>query len=241
MSSSYVRYHPIYLDLNGRPVLLVGGGNVAMEKLHSLLPSGARITVVAPEAAPEIHAWHAEGRLIYVAKRFEESDVDEAFMVIAATADPEVNAHVFQTGNAKHRLSNSVDDPVNCNFIMAAITAQGPMQVAISSAGCSPALAQRLRNRIAREILTPEVGALGEFLGSWRGRVKPALPTYKQRQGFWEKVIDSDIPEILAEEGRDAADEAMAAALAWAAQNLPCLTCGHGCALFECACQEQAA
>ncbi len=202
----YVNYHPVYLDLKGRTILIVGGGNVALEKLESLLYTQAIITVVAPEVKEEVRDWHAEGRLNWIQKRFEISDVDEAYMVIAATDDPAVNRLVFQTGNKLLRLSNSVDDPVNCNFIMAAITRHGPMQVAISSAGCSPAIAQRVRNRIAAEILTKDVGDLAEYLGDWRSEVKKTLPSYKIRQSFWEGVIDSNIPAVLRQEGREAAD-----------------------------------
>jgi uroporphyrin-III C-methyltransferase/precorrin-2 dehydrogenase/sirohydrochlorin ferrochelatase len=203
---SYVHYHPVFLALEGRSILIVGGGNVAIEKLESLLPTGARITVVSPDARPEIRQWHDDGKLEWIQRQFEDSDVEPAFMVVAATDDPELNARVFRTGDSKLRLTNSVDDPINCNFIMAAITRHGPMQVAISSAGCSPALAQRVRNRIAAEILTEELGGLAEFLGERRTEVKQALPTYKARQAFWEGVIDSEIPNILREHGPVAAE-----------------------------------
>jgi uroporphyrin-III C-methyltransferase/precorrin-2 dehydrogenase/sirohydrochlorin ferrochelatase len=209
----YPSYHPVYLDLNDRPVLIVGGGSVALEKLESLKDSGASITVVSPHALAEIQLWHLEGRLKWVPREFEESDVEPAFMVIAATDDPELNARVYDCGNRRQKLSNSVDDPANCNFIMSAITRRGPMQVAVSSAGTSPALAQRVRNRIAEEILTKELGQLAEFLGEWRPRVKQAFAHYRERQAFWESVIDSDIPDILTHQGRSAADEAMERAL----------------------------
>jgi siroheme synthase-like protein len=236
MDFSYVKYHPVYLDLRDRPVLIVGGGFVALEKLNSLLPSGARITVVSPDVRAEVAAWIADGTITWIPRRFEEADVEAYFMVIAATNDPLVNALVFQTGNAKNRLSNSVDDPVNCNFIMAAMTGQGPMQVAVSSAGCSPALAQRIRRRIAEEIVTPEVGRLGEYLGSWRGRIKESLPNYRARQGFWEKVLDSSVPTLLETQGREAADGEMERALTWGQANVKCLECRVPHPFFGCGC-----
>lgn len=217
----YVNYHPVYLDLNGRRILIVGGGAIALEKLESLLPlSGARIDVVSPEARKEIRQWHAEGRLNWIQRDFRVEDVAPYFMVIAATDDPELNHLVFKTGNDQNKLSNSVDDPVNCNFIMAALVRQGPMQVAVSSAGASPALAQRVRNRIKSEILGEDLGRLGEFLGDRRPLVKSRLPGYKIRQAFWEGVIDSDVPTLLRDQGEPAAhdrflamlDEACAAA-----------------------------
>jgi uroporphyrin-III C-methyltransferase/precorrin-2 dehydrogenase/sirohydrochlorin ferrochelatase len=206
---AFVNYHPVYLALEGKPVLIVGAGPVGLEKLESLLPTGARITVIAPEAREEIQAWHREGRITYLARTFKDEDIHGFFMVVAATNFPAVNHRVFELGNALNVLSNSADDPDNCNFIMAAITRQGPMQAAVSSAGCSPALAQRVRRKIANDLLTPEVGELCDFLGSWRPRVKECLEGFKVKQAFWESVLDSDIPKILEQSGRHAANEAM--------------------------------
>ena len=201
----FTNYHPVCLDLNGRRVLIVGGGAIALEKLESLLPfSGAVVDVVSPEARREIREWHAEGKLRWLQRDFAVEDVAPYFMVIAATDDPELNGLVYSTGNAQNKLSNSVDDPVNCNFIMAALVRRGPMQVAVSSAGASPALAQRVRNRVRSEILTEELGILGEFLGDRRPLVKSRLPGYKIRQAFWEGVIDSDLPTLLARDPQKA-------------------------------------
>jgi siroheme synthase-like protein len=133
-----------------------------------------------------------------------------------------------------------VDDPVNCNFIMAAMTGHGPMQVAVSSAGCSPALAQRIRNRIAEDLVTPEVGRLGAYLGAWRTRIKGELPSYRARQGFWEKVIDSAVPGLLAEDDA-AADAEMERVLAWSQRNVPCLECRVPAPFFGCACGRELA
>lgn len=202
----YVNYHPVFLNLNDRRVLIVGGGFAAVEKLESLLPeSGARIDVISPEARPEIQQWHAEGKLNWIPREFVPDDVRESFLVIAATNDPELNKLVFETGNAANRLSNSVDDPENCNFIMAALIRRGPLQVAVSSAGASPALAQRVRNRVKSEILTDELGKLCEFVGDRRERVKAALTGFKVKQAFWEGVLESDLPRILLEDGEEAA------------------------------------
>jgi uroporphyrin-III C-methyltransferase/precorrin-2 dehydrogenase/sirohydrochlorin ferrochelatase len=194
----YVDYHPVCLDLNGRRVLIVGGGAIALEKLESLLPfSGALITVVSPEARKEIRRWHEEGRLVWEARDFRVEDVEPFFVAIAATDDPALNRLVYETADARNRLANSVDDPANCNFIMAALVRRGPMQVAVSSAGTSPALAQRVRDRVRSEVLSEALGNLGEFLGDRRPLVKSRLPGYKVRQAFWEGVIDSELPGLL--------------------------------------------
>lgn len=204
----YVNYHPVCLDLNGRRVLIVGGGAIALEKLESLLPfSGAAIDIVSPEARREIRAWHEEGKLNWIRREFDVEDVAPYFMVIAATDDPVLNRLVYVTGNDANKLSNSVDDPINCNFIMAALVRRGPMQVAVSSAGASPALAQRVRNRVRSEILSEAVGELCEFLGDRRPVVKARMAQgYRARQAFWERVIDSELPKTLLNEGVERAD-----------------------------------
>jgi siroheme synthase-like protein len=171
------------------------------------LPTGAAIRVIALEAGEEVRRLDFEGRIDWKQRRFEDSDAEDAFMVIAATSDQVINRQVFEAGNRRNRLSNSVDDPDNCNFIMAAITKQGPMQVAVSSAGCSPALAQRVRKRIENEVLDSAVGELAVFLGARRQFVKESLKTYQERQHFWETVIDSDVPKLLRSDGVSAAHE----------------------------------
>ncbi|MDR3692783.1 MAG: siroheme synthase CysG [Fimbriimonas sp.] len=203
---SYSNYHPVYLALSGRLIVIVGGGSVAVEKLESLLPTGASISVVAPEVCDKILHWYADGQIAWHKRPFQDSDIDGAFMVIAGTDDADLNARIYDLGDAAGKLTNSVDDPDHCNFIMAAIARSGPMQVAVSSAGCSPALAQRVRNRIQSEILTDDLGNLAEYLGDRRAAVKAALPTYRARKTFWEKAIDSDLPKILATEGTAFAD-----------------------------------
>ncbi|WP_395143840.1 bifunctional precorrin-2 dehydrogenase/sirohydrochlorin ferrochelatase [Armatimonas sp.] len=191
-------YQPVYLDLRGKQVVVIGGGFVAGEKLSVLFASGAKIRVVSPELSEELQHWHAEGRFEWWQKCWEPTDQTDAFVAIGATNDKAINRAVFAEADTNGRLGNSVDDPKFCNFILSAVARSGPMQVAISSAGCSPALAQRVRERIAQEILTPELGELASFLGAWRPAVKSALPTYQDRQRFWEAVLDSEIPALIA-------------------------------------------
>ena len=191
-------YQPVYLDLRDKRVVVIGGGYVAGEKLSVLFESGAKLRVVSPELSEELQHWHAEGRFEWWQKIWEPSDQADAFVAIGATNDKAINRAVFAEADTNGRLGNSVDDPKFCNFILSAVAKSGPMQVAISSAGCSPALAQRVRKRIVDEILTPELGELAEYLGSWRPRVKVALPTFEAKQKFWEAVLDSEIPGLLA-------------------------------------------
>ena len=206
---SYTTYHPVFLNLNGRHVVVVGGGNIALEKMRSLLGSGAVLTVISPSLNPELGALHDNGAFQWIAREFMDKDVSTAFLSIGATDDVAVNRRVFECAERLGRLGNSVDDPEFCNFIMAAIAKAGPLQVAISSAGCSPALAQQLRDRIKNELLTEQAGVLAEFLGDWRPAVKSKLSGFSEKKQFWETVLRSEVPALLSEDRIDEANQAM--------------------------------
>ncbi len=156
---------PIFLKLHGRPALLVGAGNVALEKIGSLLKTGVRLRVVAPTANPEVRELSAAGRLEWVQREFTASDLDGNFIVIAATDNPEVNAAVYRGALERNIPCNSVDDIPNCDFFFGSIVRRGDLQIAISTAGESPALAQRLRREIDEQLpqdLGPWLSELGE-------------------------------------------------------------------------------
>ncbi|MBS1703613.1 MAG: bifunctional precorrin-2 dehydrogenase/sirohydrochlorin ferrochelatase [Armatimonadetes bacterium] len=206
---SYPTYHSVFLHLEGRSCLVVGGGPIAVEKITGLKDAGARVTVIAPQALDTISDWHEADEVEWLAREFVPEDVLPFFLVIGATDDMEVNREVYEAGNRLNRLANAVDDPDYCNFIMAAMVRRGPVQVAVSSSGCSPALAQKIRNRIANEILEPETGLLAEFLGSWRPAVKDRLAGYGVRKSFWEDVLASAVPGFIADGNALAADAEM--------------------------------
>ena len=157
---------PIFLKLQDRPCLVVGAGNVALEKIHSLLKTGASIKVIAPQARPEVLTLAREGRLEYIQRPFAAADLDNVFIVIAATDVPEVNAAVYRAALDRNVICNSVDDIPNCDFYFGSIVSRGDLQIAISTAGESPALAQRLRREIDEQLpqdLGPWLAALGEL------------------------------------------------------------------------------
>lgn len=206
---SYVNYHAVFLNLSNRRCLVVGGGPMAVEKIHGLLEADALITVIAQKVDPRIGAWAGEGKIEWLSREFSEEDVEPYFLAFGATEDLEINQFVSKAAMKRNRLANAVDDPEYCNFILAAMAKQGPVQVAVSTAGCSPALAQRVRNRIASEVLERGIGELAEFLGHWRPAVKESIEGYPQRKAFWERVLASDIPQILETEGWDTACAAM--------------------------------
>lgn len=161
---------PLFLKLEGRPCLVVGAGSVAEGKIQSLLDAGADVHVVAPEANTSIRGWAANGSLFWAQKGFEAADLDDVFLVIAATSSAEVNAGVFHEARRRGILCNSVDDPEHCDFYYPAVVRRGDLQIAISTAGLSPALAQRLRRELEVQF-GPEYSSWLQDLGSERQRL----------------------------------------------------------------------
>lgn len=150
---------PIFLKLDSRLCVVVGGGTIAAGKIGSLLVAGAMVLVVAPEAVAEIKQWEQEGKLRWRRGEFVADDVAGAFLVVAATGTPEVNQAVYRECVARGILCNAVDDPPHCDFYFPSVVRRGDLQIAISTAGQSPAFAQRLRREID--------GQLPEDLGEW--------------------------------------------------------------------------
>jgi len=158
---------PMFVKLTGRKCVVVGGGRVAEGKVEGLLASGATVVIVAPEVTEKIAGWSREHRLTWQARRFEPSDLDGAFLVIAATGADAVNESVFRQAEARGILCNAVDEPERCHFYYPAIVRRGALQIAISTAGLSPALARRLRQEL-EEQFGPEYEHWLEELGMLR-------------------------------------------------------------------------
>lgn len=180
---------PIFLKLEGRPGLLVGAGNVALEKIGSLLATGVRLRVIAPEANQEICQLADEGRLEWVERRFDPSDLDGNFVVIAATDDPEVNATVYRESVRRGILVNSVDDPPHCDFYFGSVVRRGDLQIAISTAGESPAVAQRIRREIDDQ-LSSDIGPWLTELGQLRREILATLPAGDERKALLHKLAE---------------------------------------------------
>ena len=192
------RHFPIYLDLRGKRCLVVGGGATALSKIEALLETGAQVAVVAPRVGRKIRALHRAARIDWLPRRFEPRDAEGAFLVVSTLANREENQAIFDVVDARNRLVNVHDDAPRCNFIYPAVARSGPVQVAVSTAGKSPAVAQRIRNRIDEEILGQGVGDLVAFIGSRRAEVRRTISSFESRVRFWRELLDSDFPEILA-------------------------------------------
>jgi len=184
-------YLPIFCQLDNKPVLLVGGGEVAERKARLLLDAGAHLTVVAPELDPELAELAANGSIEWLAGEFASEQLAGKWLVVAATDRREVNALVYQSANRARIFANVVDDPKRSSFIMPSIIDRSPLMVAISSGGKAPVLARLLREKL--EALLPQhLGAVATFAGSLRERVKARFASMGERRRFWERLLGAD-------------------------------------------------
>ena len=197
---------PLYiacLRLSGRNCLVVGGGEIGLEKVEGLLACDADVTLIAPDAVPELEELGAEGSIDWEPRVFGEADLDGKFMAIAATNDTDVNISVYEAAERRAMLVNVVDVPPLCNFILPAIVRSGPLAIAISTAGASPALAKRMKREIAETFGEP-YARLAIMLNDARGWAKATLPSYQDRKEFFEGIVNGEPdPVELVREGRE--------------------------------------
>lgn len=190
------------LKLDGRRSLVVGAGSVGLEKIEGLLACNGDVTVIAPTATPEVEELASDGTIEWQRRTYETADLEGAFMVIAATDDTDVNIAVFEDAERRGMLVNVVDVPPLCNFILPAITRSGPIAIAISTAGASPALAKRMKREIAEQF-GERYAELAVVLNDHRGWAKATLPTYNDRRDFFESIVNGEPDPIeLLRDGR---------------------------------------
>jgi len=186
-----MRYFPLFADLRGRRVLVVGGGEVAERKARLLVEAGAEVQVVAPELTPWL-ASREGGSVTWIATQFDASQLAGAALVVAATNDAAVNALVSVAARAANIFANVVDDAERSTVIVPAIVDRSPLVIAISSGGVAPVLARLVRERI--EVLVDgSFGALAVILERWRSRIKAALPDISRRRRFYESLVRGDV------------------------------------------------
>jgi precorrin-2 dehydrogenase / sirohydrochlorin ferrochelatase len=180
------------LKLSGRRCVVVGGGDVGLEKVEGVLACGGDVTLIAPDAVEPLRELAAERSIRWEQRDYAgPADIEGVFMVIAATSDTETNIRVYEDAERRAMLVNVVDVPPLCNFILPAILRTGPLAIAISTAGASPALAKRIRDEIADEYGEP-YARLAVLLNEVRGWAKGTLPTYQDRKAFFESIVNGD-------------------------------------------------
>mgnify|MGYP003387422948 FL=1 len=204
---------PIFLNIKRKKCVVVGGGEVAFRKASLLLRAGADLNIVAPVLSDELHKLCLDRDCTITIREFEEADINNAILVVAATEDLKINERVSVIASKLNIPVNVVDQPHLCSFIMPSIVDRSPIVVAISSGGSSPILTRKLKE-LNESMIPGRIDKLAELLGSFRGRVKNEIDDFSERIRFWENVLDSEIPELVYN-GQD--DEARSALDNWLA------------------------
>ena len=187
---------PIFINLKGKPCLVVGGGEIAAGKAKQLLKTEATLTVIAPELGSILSSLHDQKQIAWIKQEYNESALTGMALVIAATDDRNLNESIARQAQAKNMLVNVVDNPAESSFIMPSIIDRSPVLVAVSTGGASPVLARLLRARL--ETLIPAgYGKLASLISRFREKVKQQFPTLRERRRFWESVLQGPIAEML--------------------------------------------
>jgi precorrin-2 dehydrogenase len=209
MSTSPAALFPMFVKLEGRRCVVVGGGSIAESKVGSLLASGAEVIVVSPTLTETLAELERRGSLVWWAREFEAPDLGGAFLVIAATSDEAVNELVFQEAERRGVLCNAVDQPPRCHFYFPAIVRRGALQIAISTSGLSPSLAQRLRKQFEVEF-GPEYADWLRWLGVVRETLMQRRIDFATRKHLLAHLASRETFErwLIARRGKQIQQEA---------------------------------
>lgn len=188
-------YYPIFVDLQNKPVLVVGGGSVAYRKVKTLLEHGAMVRIVSPQLIPELKALVDSVQCFWEGKEYSPTDIRDAALVFSCTDREEVNAEVSRNAQESFRLINVVDDPDKCTFIVPSILKQGDLTIAVSTGGSSPIVARQIRAELEKQYGEAFKDYLS-LLKSWRKPVKAQLSA-KQKEIFWAKVTDGEVLKLI--------------------------------------------
>ena len=197
-------YYPLFLDLNDRPCVVIGGGRIAADKTHALLEARARVTVIAQDLIGSLADLAAVGRIKHAARLYQAGDLAGSVLAISATDDSAVNRLVWEEGRRSGVLVNVVDDVPLCDFIAPSVIRQGDLTVAISTSGKAPALAVRIRESL-EEKFGREYARFLELAGAIRQSLAEKNPDFNTRRTLWYRLVDSDILDLLRAGDEDAA------------------------------------
>ncbi|PLC55269.1 uroporphyrinogen-III C-methyltransferase [Pollutimonas nitritireducens] len=203
-----MRLFPLFADLKGRRVLVVGGGTVAERKVRSLLASGALVTVGSPAITPELQQLHERGTISYLAQPFQPEWLENIWLLIAATDDRDTNRRIAALAQEKRLFINVVDDPVLSTFQVPSIVDRSPLMIAISSAGYAPVLARRVRERI-ESLFDHSLGTLVTLAARHRPAIRLALPDMRRRREYYDWLLDGPVAAALRKQQPQAAEQAL--------------------------------
>ena len=191
-----MRYYPIFLDLKNKKCVVIGGGSVAERKAVTLLSCDADVWVISPEVTSKLIGLAKKKKLRYIKKRYEDKDIKDAFLVVAATNNREANKAVFAAANKYKCLLNIVDKPDDSNFIVPSLISRGDLTIAVSTGGKSPAFAKRIRKELEQKY-GKEYSAFLKAMGKVRERLLKNVSSEKARRQVFNKLVHSNIIELL--------------------------------------------
>jgi len=200
-----MKQFPAILDLTGRKVVVVGGGNIAQTKIENLLETGPKIVVIAPSISDPLANLAREGKIAHEARNFEDADLDNSWLVIAATNDSEINEKVYRAAEARQIFCNVVDYRPLCSFVTPAIVERGDITVAITTSGGSPALAQELK-KVIGDAIGQEYVELLEILRDLRPMVRARVSDQVKRSLIFHRIVESDALALLRLDKRQEAE-----------------------------------
>jgi precorrin-2 dehydrogenase / sirohydrochlorin ferrochelatase len=201
VSGAIMRYYPICLDIQGRPCLVVGGGQVGTRKVQTLLDCGAHVTVVSLKVTPELSAMAERNRIDLKPRAYRSSDQDGVFLTIGATDDMTLNSRIQQDAEHAGRLCNIADQPQLCNFVLPSVIQQGDLMLAISTSGKSPAFAKYLRRQLQTQF-GPEYGVLLNLMGAIRRRLLSEAHAPEVHKPLFERLIEAGLLELIRQDRR---------------------------------------
>lgn len=213
-----MEYLPIFFQIKHRPCLVVGGGSIAARKVALLRKAQAEVTVVSPELCSELQALNKDGLIKHQARKFEDIDLEQCVLVIAATDQRDINQHITELANELRLPVNVVDNPDLCSFIMPSIIDRSPVVIAVSTGGSSPVLARLIRTRLEGSI-PAAYGHLAKLVESFRDKVKAAFPSVESRRNFWEKVLEGTVAELVFTGHEDEAEKMLEKAIDEKSEN----------------------
>jgi precorrin-2 dehydrogenase/sirohydrochlorin ferrochelatase len=199
-----MRYYPVFLDIAGKPAVVIGGGQVALRKTAGLLDAGAQVTVVSPSLHPDLEALVAAGRVGHIAREYTPGDLDGHVLAIVCTDDRSLNAAVAREGKRRRVWVNTVDDPANCDFIMPSIIRRGDIIVAVSTSAGSPAMARKLREDL-QEFLSEEYALMLDLVAEVRRELRERGVSVEP--DVWNAALDAEVKRLLGQGDLDGAKQ----------------------------------
>jgi precorrin-2 dehydrogenase/sirohydrochlorin ferrochelatase len=200
-----MKYYPVYLNIQGRTCLVVGGGQVGTRKVLTLLKCSAKVRVISPEATPRLAELAEQGRIELIRRNYCSQDLDQIFLVIGATDDQALNQQIHKDAETMQRLCNIADQPALCNFVLPSIVNYGDLSIAISTAGKSPAFAKHLRRQLEGQF-GPEHGRMLELMGAVRARLLAQEHAPEEHKPLFEQLINSGLLQMVKAEDQQQID-----------------------------------